>query len=273
MDGMKTVRVEKGEGIAWVFLNRPEKRNAMSPTLHFEMDAALAQLETDPEVRCVVVTGAGESFSAGQDLKEFFRELDGKPAEAKRAAEAANRWRWDRLYNYDKPTIAMVNGFCVGGAFMQLIACDFAVAAEDAKFSLSEINWGIIPGGLVARVMTEALGYRDALDLCLTGRAFDGREAVRLRLVNEAVPKEALRERTTALAQLLMSKDPEAYRATKIAVRRVRAMSFEQAYDYLGAKMEELRQRTGGRAQREGIAQFVDQKTYKPIDGSFAHGQ
>jgi trans-feruloyl-CoA hydratase/vanillin synthase len=156
---------------------------------------------------------------------------------------------------------------------MQLIACDFAVAAEDAKFSLSEINWGIIPGGLVARVMTEALGYRDALDLCLTGRAFDGREAARLRLVNEAVPKETLRERTTSLAQLLMSKDPEAYRATKIAVRRVRAMSFEQAYDYLGAKMEELRQRTGGRAQREGIAQFVDQKTYKPIDGSFAHGQ
>jgi len=266
---LKTIKLEKAEGIAWVYLNRPEKRNAMSPALHYEADAVLAELETDPETHCVVISGMGEAFSAGQDLKEFFRELDGKPGEIKRATEAANRWRWDRLYNFEKPTIAMVNGFCVGGAFMQLVACDFAIAAEDATFSLSEINWGMIPGGLVSRVLTEALGYRDALDLCLTGRAFDGREAAKLRLVNEAVPLARLKERTTELAQELMSKDPEAYRCTKQAVRRVRSMSFDEAYDYLGAKFHELRQRGKDRSYRQGIKQFIDDKSYRPVHGSF----
>jgi len=271
MDALHNIKVEKADGIGWLLLNRPEKRNAMSPALHYEADAALAALETDDEVRCVVISGIGEAFSAGQDLKEFFRNLEGKPGEMKRATEAANRWRWDRLYNFDKPTIAMVNGFCVGGAFMQLVACDFAIAADDATFSLSEINWGMIPGGLVARVLTEALGYRDALDLSLTGRAFDGREAAKLRLINESVPMERLKDRTIELANELMSKDPEAYRATKQAVRRVRGMSFDEAYDYLGAKISELRQRGKDRSYREGIKQFIDDKSYRPVQGSFQH--
>jgi trans-feruloyl-CoA hydratase/vanillin synthase len=123
----------------------------------------------------------------------------------------------------------------------------------------------------VSRVITEALGYRDALDLCLTGRIFDGREAAGLRLVNEAVPADRLRERTIELAKLLMSKDPEAYRATKQAVRKVRSMSFDQAYDYLGAKIAELRQRSSDRSYKQGIAQFIDEKSYRPAHGSFSH--
>ena len=269
MSELKTVTVEKADGITWVALNRPDKRNAMSPEVHHEMDEVLAFLETDPETRCVVLTGAGNAFSAGQDLKEFFRGLADKPVERKRATEAANRWRWDRLYNFDKPTIAMVNGYCVGGAFMQLVACDFAIAANEAEFSLSEINWGMIPGGLVTRVLTEALGYRDALELCLTGRAFGGEEAARLRLVNYSVPLAGLRERTIGLAQDLMSKDPDAFRITKQAVRRVRRLSFDESYDYLSAKVSELRQTGQDRAFKQGIGQFIDEKTYRPVYGSF----
>ena len=114
------VNVRIRDGIAWTFLNRPDKRNAMSPQLHYDMDDALARLEVDENVRVVVVSGEGGNFSAGQDLQKFFRELERNPGERKKAAAAANRWRWERLYNYDKPTIAMVHGFCVGGAFMQL---------------------------------------------------------------------------------------------------------------------------------------------------------
>ena len=139
------VKVRVRDGIAWAALNRPDKRNAMSPALHYEMDDALAQLEVDDNVKVVVVTGEGGNFSAGQDLKQFFRELERNPGERKKAQAAANRWRWERLYGYDKPTIAMVHGYCVGGAFMQLLACDFAIAAENATFSLSEVNWGILP--------------------------------------------------------------------------------------------------------------------------------
>src|SRR6266511_4829824 len=164
------VKVSVSDGIAWAALNRPEKRNAMSPPLHYEMDDALARLEVDDAVKVVVVTGEGGNFSAGQDLKKFFRELENNPAERKNAAAAANRWRWERLYGYDKPTIAMVHGYCVGGAFMQLLACDFAIAAENATFSLSEVNWGILPGAGVEGGRRHGAAAPRAL-LCLPRRA------------------------------------------------------------------------------------------------------
>ena len=90
----------------------------------------------------------------------------------------------------------MVNGYCFGGAFTQLIACDFAIAAEDAKFGLSEVNWGILPGGFVSKALTEALVVRDAVWFAVTGETFDGRAPERTRLVNRAVPREKLREET-----------------------------------------------------------------------------
>jgi len=153
----KTVKVEKEEGITWVILNRPEKRNAMNPQLHYDMLDVVCELETDNQTQVMVLTGAGESWCAGQDLREFFRALDNDPAERRRAGWASQEWRWRRLFTFPKPTIAMVNGFCFGGAFTPLIACDFAIAAEDAVFGLSEINWGIFPGGLVSRVLADAL--------------------------------------------------------------------------------------------------------------------
>src|SRR5260370_3045866 len=102
----------------------------MSPALHYEMDDALARLEVDGNVKVVIVTGEGGNFSAGQDLKKFFRELENNPAERKKAAAAANRWRWERLYGYAKPTIAMVHGYCLGGALMHLPPPDCALAPD-----------------------------------------------------------------------------------------------------------------------------------------------
>lgn len=268
-EGLTTIEVEVEGGIAWVYLNRPEKKNAMNPTLHAEMIAVLEELEGDANVGCVVLAGRGNTFSAGQDLKEFFRDLSGDPIAFKKAQRNANDWRWHRLEVFDKPTIAMVEGVCIGGAFTQMIACDFALAAEDATFCLSEINWGQIPGGLVTRVVTEALGYRDALDLCLTGRKFDGIEAAKLRLINEAVPAAELKTRTRALAELLMSKDPEAYRATKHAVRYVRNIPVREAEDYLAAKIGELRMRAGTGAQEVAIRKFVEEKSYRPAESSY----
>src|SRR5262245_7040178 len=130
----ETVKVEHENGIAWVTLNRPDKRNAMSPQLHYEMCDVLDTLEHDPQAKVLVLTGAGDAWCAGQDLKLFFRDLDDKPVERTRAGAASHYWRWQKLFTYAKPTIAMVNGFCFGGGFTQLIACDFAIAAEDAQF-------------------------------------------------------------------------------------------------------------------------------------------
>jgi feruloyl-CoA hydratase/lyase len=266
------VKVEKSNGIAWVYLNRPQKKNAMSPQLHEEMDATLVELEFDPEAKAVVIAGAGGNFSAGQDLKEFFRALEHDPAGRKRAQDTANRWRWDRLYMYGKPTISMVEGFCAGGAFMQLIATDFALAAEDATFSLSEINWGIIPGGLVAKVVTDAVLYRHALYYACLGEPFDGIEAAKTGFVNKAYPKERLREETEKLAQKLIAKSPEVLRATKQAIRQVRTMDFQQAYDYLAVKGQALKAEDQGKAYQTGMKQFVDDKAYRPMFEPFKQG-
>jgi len=264
-----TVKVEKEGGISWVILNRPEKRNAMNPQLHYDMLDAITELEVDDEAQVLVLTGAGDSWCAGQDLKEFFRALDNKPAERRRAGWASQEWRWRRLFTFPKPTIAMVNGFCFGGAFTPLIACDFAIAAEDAIFGLSEINWGIFPGGLVSRVLADALSYRDAMYYIMTGDTFDGRKAAEMKLVNYAVPREKLREETVKLAKKLMTKNPQALRAAKEVYKLCRTMDYSQAEDYLAAKGVALRATDPERGREEGIKQFIDEKKYRPGFGAY----
>jgi feruloyl-CoA hydratase/lyase len=219
-----------------------------------------------------VVTGEGGNFSAGQDLQKFFRELDRNPAERKKAVAAANRWRWERLYTYDKPTIAMVHGFCVGGAFMQLIGCDFAIAAENATFSLSEVNWGILPGALVAKVFADALLPRHALYYACLGEPFDGKEAARIGLINSAVPLEKLEDAVTDLAERLMKKSPAVLRATKHAIRQVRTMDVPQAYDYLAAKGQAIKVADSEDSYNTGLRQFLDEKSYKPTFEPFKLG-
>lgn len=261
---LKCVKVQKKNGITWVMLNRPEKRNAMSPQLHYEMDETLKELETDPATKVVVIAGAGGYFSAGQDLKEFFRANENNPAGRKASVEAANRWRWERLYKYDKPTIAMVEGFCVGGAFMQLCGTDFAVAADDAVFSLSEVNWGILPGALVSKVVSDTIMPRKALYYCCLGEPFSGKEAEEMGFVNFSVPKEELVDKVVELAQKLMAKSPAVLRATKHAVRQVRTMDFDQSYDYLAAKGQAIKVGDPEDSYNTGLDQFLEKKSYKP---------
>jgi feruloyl-CoA hydratase/lyase len=268
----KNIKVEIRDGIGWAILNRPEKRNAMSPALHAEMDDAIARMEFDDDVRCLVVTGADGNFSAGQDLKMFFRELENQPFERKKAQEMANSWRWARLWSYDKPTIAMVEGFCVGGAFMQLIGCDFAIAAEDATFCLSEVNWGILPGALVAKVVADALLPRHAMYYASVGDPFDGKEAERIGLINFAVPKEKLRDKTLELANKLMMKSPRVLRATKQAMRNVKNMDVTQSYDYLAEKGRAIKVGDTEDSYNTGLRQFLDDKGYKPVREPFKLG-
>src|SRR5262245_56492837 len=125
-EAYETVKVERENGIAWVILNRPDKRNAMTPQLHYEMVEVLTALERDADNKVLVLTGAGDSWSAGQDFRAFFLELEDKPEERARAHEANHLWRWQKLFTFPKPTIAMVNGHCFAGAVTQLVACDFA---------------------------------------------------------------------------------------------------------------------------------------------------
>jgi feruloyl-CoA hydratase/lyase len=265
----ENVKIERDGGVTSVILNRPEKRNAMSPQLHMDMCDALDWAELDDQTKVVIITGAGGNFCAGQDLKLYFRGTENDPKARVRARRAAHTWRWDRLSAFPKATIAMVHGYCFGGGFTPVIACDFAIAADDAVFGLSEVNWGIIPGGLVAWAVTEIMGYRDAIYYSVTGEQFSGKEAAAMKFVNRSVPLEQLREETMTLARKLEAKSPAAVRYTKEAVRTVRRMSKDQALDYLNVKSDALKLNDPEGGRQKAMKQFLDEKVFKPGLGDF----
>src|SRR3954463_5388125 len=228
----ETVRTTVADGIGWLEFHRPDKRNAMSPTLNVEMAQALQALDADDDCGVVVLTGAGDAWSAGMDLKEYFREVDGAPLWRQRQVRwDSQTWQWRILRHFSKPTIAMVNGWCFGGAFVPLVCCDLAIAAEEATFGLSEINWGIPPGGLVSRCLAEVIPTRDALYYIMTGETFDGRKAAEMRLVNEAVPRDQLRDRTVELARKLAGMNATVLWGAKVGFRKARQMSWDESED------------------------------------------
>jgi feruloyl-CoA hydratase/lyase len=254
--------------IAWVSFNRPEKRNCMSPKLNRQMKRVIEELEFRDDVGVLVLTGEGTSWSAGMDLKEYFRENEQKGLGSIRSAQReAYNW-WERLRWYEKPTIAMVNGWCFGGAYGPLFACDLAVTAEDAQFGLSEINWGILPGGGASKIIAELTNFRNAMYHAMMGENVDGKKAAEWGLVNEAVPAEKLKTRVTEIAEVLLGKNPQALRATKWAVRRVREMSYDNAEDYL-IRAQEAANSFDNEGRKEATRQFIDDKTFKPGLGAY----
>ncbi|MDN7846974.1 p-hydroxycinnamoyl CoA hydratase/lyase [Burkholderia multivorans] len=269
-----TVDVKVEEGIAWVTFNRPEKRNAMSPTLNREMIQILEVLEQDPEAGVLVLTGAGSAWTAGMDLKEYFREIDASPEILQeKIRRDACQWQWKLLRMYAKPTIAMVNGWCFGGGFSPLVACDLAITADDAVFGLSEINWGIPPGNLVSKAMADTVGHRQALHYIMTGDTFTGREAAAMGLVNKSVPLNRLRSETIELAAKLLEKNPVVLRAAKHGFKRCRELTWEQNEDYLYAKLDQAQLRDPEHGRQQGLKQFLDEKSIKPGLQAYKRGE
>lgn len=264
----QTVAYSIENNVAWVRLNRPDKRNAMSPKLNRRMMQVLDELEFHPEVAVLVLTGEGSAWTAGMDLKEYFRETEAHGLGGTRKAQRESYGWWRRLRWYQKPTIAMVNGWCFGGGYGPLFACDLAFAAEEARFGLSEINWGILPGGGAAKVAVELLSFRRAMYHSLLGENIDGKTAAEWGLVNEAVPADQLKARVSEVARILCEKNPVALKATKDAIRRVREMTYDNAEDFL-VRAQEAANSFDNTGRKEGIKQFIDDKTYKPGLGAY----
>jgi feruloyl-CoA hydratase/lyase len=259
-----TVAFRVADGIAWVSFNRPEKRNAMNPKLNRRMMEVLDQLEYREDVGVLVLKGEGDAWTAGMDLKEYFRETETQGLGAVRQSQRESYGWWRRLRWYQKPTIAMVNGWCFGGGFGPLYACDLAIAADEARFGLSEINWGILPGGGATKVVVDLMSQRDAMWYALTGEMMDGQTAARLRLVNESVPLARLEARVREVAQILLSKNGVTLKAAKDAVRRVKEMTYENAEDFLVRAQEAANFHDQTEGRKEGIRQFIDEKSFKP---------
>lgn len=269
MPNYECITVDSDDQVTTVTLNRPHKRNAMSPQLNDEMLDALTRLAADPGTEVLVLTGAGDSFSAGMDLQEYFRDTEHDPVLSERTKWVMREWSYSRLRFFPRVTIAAVNGWCFGGAFMPLISCDLAIAADEAQFGLSEVNWGILPGGLVSRDISLALGYRDALFYALTGETFDGRRAKEIGLVNASVPRSELPDAVRGLTAKLRKLNPHTLRSTKETFRHAAAMSYEQATDYMAAKAAQLATRDPEQGRLKGMSQFLDTKEFKPGLGAY----
>ena len=258
------VKLEYDNGVAWVTINRPEKRNALSPNISFRMLEIFDEVEAREDVGVLVLTGEGTAFSAGMDIKEYFRDLKGQPRIATIKVRRLNwEWQWRRLRYFEKATIAMVNGWCFGGAFLPVVSCDLAIAADEAKFGLSEVNWGILPAGNVSRAVADTMKTRDGLYYIMTGELFDGKKAAEMGLVNKSVPLAHLRQATRELCDVLLAKDQAVVKAAKDAFKRIQGLPWDTSEDYLVSKQEQLLF-FAGHAREEGFKQFLDDKTYKP---------
>jgi trans-feruloyl-CoA hydratase/vanillin synthase len=265
----ETVACSVRDGIAWVKFNRPEKRNCMSPGLNRQMLRVIDGLEFRGDVGVLVLTGEGTAWSAGMDLKEYFRDSEAQGLRGVRQSQREAYAWWERLRSYQKVSIAMVNGWCFGGGYGPLFACDLAFCSDEAQFGLSEINWGILPGGGATKVAAELMPMRKAMYHALLGENLTGKQAEAAGLVNESLPADGLEARVTEVARKLLKKNWETLKATKDAMRRVREMTYENAEDYLIRAQEALNWHDKSDGRHIGMKQFLDDKTYKPGLGEY----
>ncbi|EWY42455.1 enoyl-CoA hydratase [Skermanella stibiiresistens SB22] len=212
-----TILFEKNDGVAILTLNRPERLNAINQTMLKELDQALDEIEADPEIRAVVVTGAGTAFSSGFDLKE---QMESQPS-------GVARWRtllrndFDpviRFWRLSKPTIAAVNGHCLAGACELALACDITVASEKAVFGEPELKFG---AGIVVMILPWIVGPKIAKEIILTGEdRIPAERAYQIGMVNRVVPPDDLMESALRTARHIAAIDPNLVKQTKRAINR-----------------------------------------------------
>ena len=262
----QTILVEKANGVTTVKFNRPEKRNAMSPQLHRDMFDVLSDLEFDDETEVLIITGVGDAFCAGQDLKEYFYNQKDSERAREESRRLSHAWRHQKLYYFPKPTIAMINGYCFGGAFTTVASADIAITADEAVFGLSEINFGNLAGGIVSKVVADLMLPRQALYYLMTGETFNGKRSVDIGFTTLSVPKEELVERTLAIAETLKAKDKHGLRACKEAFKAVdiKTMSFEDSWYWLTARSDQLQLAQKDKSWlQHNVGKFVE-KAYRP---------
>ncbi len=199
MSPYETLSLEKREGVAILSLNRPDVHNAMNSTMFLELGAAANELQHDPEVRAVVMTGAGKSFSSGLDLGSFagLGQLTALQIHTFLKDVQGTYLAYEMM---DKPVIAAVNGLAFGGAMELILACDIRVVSEDAKFNLMEIKFGIIPDLGACKRLARLVGLGHAKEIIFTGKTIDAAEAQRLGMAEHVCPRDQVMDEALRLA-------------------------------------------------------------------------
>jgi enoyl-CoA hydratase/carnithine racemase len=224
----ETIIYEIQENVASVNLNRPEALNAYNIRMRDELYEVLGAIRDDPEVRVVLLKGAGEkAFCAGADLTEF---LSAPPPVFARTARF-ERDVWGRFLSISKPFIAALHGYVLGSGIEMSLCCDIRLCSEDARFGLPEVTLGIIPAAGGSQTLPRAIGRSPALDILLTGRWLGAEEARRIKLVNRVLPRHDLYAEADKMARRLKDCNPQVVSAAKQAVTRGLDMSLSEGLD------------------------------------------
>jgi enoyl-CoA hydratase len=214
MNNYQNILVEKSNQLAYIIINLPEQRNPLSLKTLGEMKDALESLKNDNETNCIIFTGQGDkSFAAGADISQLKNR---GPLDV--FTPGGMQEIYDYIEAYDKPTIAMINGFALGGGCELAMACDIRIASSSAKFGLPELNLGIIPSAGGTQRMARLIGKGKAIDLILTGRIITAEEAEKIGLVSETVPQDQLKEAVERTAAQILSKGPLAVKLAKMVI-------------------------------------------------------
>ncbi|HVW47910.1 MAG TPA: enoyl-CoA hydratase [Solirubrobacterales bacterium] len=251
MSEYETIRVERRERVALITLDRPEALNALNGRLMAELTGAAGELDRDPEVGCIVITGSERAFAAGADIKEMQRQtyMDMYMAD----------WfaGWDALTAVRTPLVAAVAGFALGGGCELAMMCDVLVAAESARFGQPEIKLGVMPGMGGSQRLTRAIGKAKAMELCLTGRMMDAEEAERAGLVSRVVADEDLLEGALETAAAIAAMSLPIAMMTKEAVNRSEETTLTEGIRFERRVFHSM---FATEDQAEGMAAFVDKR-------------
>lgn len=250
--GYETISTSVEGGIATVTIDRQEVRNALNGQVMRDLRSALDGFREDESVGVVVFTGAGEkSFAAGADIGEL------RERTALDALSSGMQRLYDEIEGYEKPTIAAVNGYALGGGCELAMACDIRLAAENAKFGQPEVNLSIIPGAGGTQRLSRLVGVGKATELILTGEVIDAAEAHRIGLVSKVVPQAELMDSVREMASRILGKGPLAIRLAKVAVSR----GAETDQD-TGMLIERLAQAVlfDSEDKREGTSAFLEKR-------------
>lgn len=250
----KYIIYEKSEGIATITLNRPEALNAFSKEVVEEILHVLEDVKSDENIRVIVLTGAGEkAFSAGADIKA----MAGMTALKARELSLMGEKLCVTLENMQKPVIAAINGYALGGGLEVAMSCDLRLASENARMGQTEINIGLIPGWGGTQRLTRLVGMTKAKELVFTGKMIDAKTAEQLGIVNMVVPADKFREIVRQFAIDLALKAPVAIRVAKALITKGADMSLDSA---LALEREGFGIVGSTEDLKEGVAAFTEKR-------------